>query len=96
MENNVFFHLISLAEWDTNMVFTGDYNKQAIADDLKIKVISVRVAMVALNKMNFIQWVRNKVYRLNPAIVWYGTEEARKKLLESGLDWSLKKKIKKF
>lgn len=94
MENNVFFHLITLAEWDTNIVFTNDYNKKNIADALNIKVISVRVTMVALNKMNFIQRVRNRVYRLNPMIVWYGTEEGRNKLLAVGLDWELKKKIK--
>jgi hypothetical protein len=94
MENNVFFQLISIAEYDTNMVFTGDYNKKAIAADLNIKVISIRVTMVALNKMNFIQRVRNNLYRLNPMIVWYGTEEGRNKLLAVGLDWELKKKIK--
>jgi hypothetical protein len=89
MEANVFFQFLTVLEKDTNFIFCNGYNKKNVADALKIKVVSVRVAMVGLHKKNFIKKIRNNVYRVNPTVVYEGADDCKTLLLTSNSNWDV-------
>lgn len=90
MEKDVFFQMVKYVEWNTNVVFANEHNRNAIAFELNIKPESVRIAVANMKKMNILRRMRNTVYWINPNILFYGSLSKRDEMLRNGIDWGLK------
>ena len=86
----VLFSILPLLEWNTNTAVLSMKVREKVRKQINMKQTSFNVVLSNLTSKNFLYRVNNNVYMVNPLLLWYGDEKARKKALKQR-DWSISK-----